>query len=142
MINAYFFYSIAHTLFKWKIPLLPKLFKLLCFFLYNSSIPYQCKIGKGSTFGYGAIGVVIHKRTIIGKNCVIGTNITIGGRSGFQDVPKIGDNVYIATGAKILGPITIGNNVTIGANAVVIKDVPDNAVVAGIPAKIIKYKNE
>jgi serine O-acetyltransferase len=142
MINAYFFYSIAHTLYKWNIPVLPKLFKLLCFLLYNSSIPYQCEIGKGSIFGYGGIGVVVHKRTIIGKNCMIGTNITIGGRSGFQDVPKIGDNVYIATGAKILGPIVVGNNVTIGANAVVIKDVPDNAVVAGIPAKIIKYKNE
>ena len=62
------------------------------------------------------------------------------------DVPEngfdIGDNCYIGTGAVILGPIKIGNNVTIGANSTVIHDVPDNAVVVGSPAKIIKYKKE
>lgn len=56
-------------------------------------------------------------------------------------MPIIGNNVYIATGAKILGPIKIGNNVTIGANSVVIKDVPDNMVVAGVPAKIININS-
>ncbi|WP_283640772.1 serine O-acetyltransferase [Mesonia mobilis] len=74
----------------------------------------------------------------MGKNCMIGTQVTVGGKSGHFEVPVIGDNVYLATGAKILGPIKIGNNVIVGANAVVIKDVPDNCVVAGIPAKIIK----
>ena len=52
----------------------------------------------------------------------------------------VGDNVYISTGVTILGPVTIGNNVTIGAGAVVVKDIPDNCVVAGVPAKIVKYK--
>lgn len=138
MINAYFFYRISHKLFNWKIPLIPSLIKLFCFLIYNSSIPFQCKIGKGTKFAYGGIGVVLHKRTVIGNNCVIGTNVTIGGKSGHYEVPTIGDNVYIATGAKILGPIKIGNNVTIGANAVVINEVPDNVIVAGVPAKIIK----
>ena len=59
----------------------------------------------------------------------------------FPGLPIIGDNVYIAKGAIVFGGITIGNNVTIGANAVVNAPVPDNAVVAGVPAKIIKYKN-
>ena len=80
----------------------------------------------------------MHARCKIGDNVDIGTNVTIGGRSGHYVVPVIGNNVYIATGAKILGPIKIGNNVTIGANAVVINDVPDNVIVAGIPARIIK----
>lgn len=57
-------------------------------------------------------------------------------------MPIIGNNVYIATGAKILGPIKIGSNVIIGANAVVINDVPNNVTVAGIPAKIIKSKKQ
>jgi len=122
--------------------MLPKIGKLMCFLLYNSSIPYECKIGKGSRFGYSGIGVVLHKRTVIGLNCSIGTNVTVGGRSKHFDVPIIGDYVYIGTGAKILGPIKIGNNVTIGANAVVIQDVPDNATVAGVPAKIIKTSVE
>jgi len=142
MLNAYFLYKLGNQLYKWKIPLAPKLIKLICFLLYNSSIPYQCKIGKGSRFGYGGIGVVIHKRVVIGENCTIGTNITIGGKSQEYNVPIIGNNVYMATGAKILGPITIGNNVTIGANSVVVNDVPDNAVVAGVPAKILKFKQE
>ncbi len=67
--------------------------------------------------------------------------MTIGGRSGKENVPVIGNDVYIATGAKILGDIKVGNNVIIGANAVVIKDVPDNCVVAGVPAKIIKQNS-
>ncbi|SEP81899.1 serine O-acetyltransferase [Hyunsoonleella jejuensis] len=140
MINAYYFYRFSHILYNWKVPILPSLIKLICFLIYNSSIPFQCKLGKGTRFGYGAIGVVIHKRVVVGANTVIGTNVTIGGKSGHYDVPIIGENVFIATGAKILGPIVIGNNVTIGANAVVVKNVPDNVVVAGIPAKIIKYK--
>ncbi len=142
MVNAYSFYKIAHKLYKNKIPLLPKLIKLVCFLIYNSSIPYECVLGKGTQFAYNGIGVVLHKRTIIGKNCVIGTQVTVGGRSGHYEVPVIGDNVYLATGSKILGPITIGNNVTVGANAVVINSVPDNCVVAGIPAKIIKKIEE
>jgi len=142
MINAVFFYRIEHWLYKKKIPFLPKLFQLFIFLTYNSSVPYQCSIGKGTKFSYGGISVVVHKRTVIGNNCVIGSCVTFGGRSGIFDVPKVGDNVYIGTGSKLLGNITIGNNVIIGANAVVLSDVPDDAVVVGIPAKIIKYNTK
>lgn len=78
----------------------------------------------------------------IGENCNIGQGVTIGiaGRGEKKGVPQIGNKVYIAPGAKIIGKIIIGNNVMIGANSVVTKDVPDNAVVAGVPAKIISYK--
>ena len=92
----------------------------------------------GTKFGYGGIGVVVHARAVVGRNCIIGANVTIGGKSGWYEVPEIGDNVDINAGAKVLGPIRIGNNVIIGANAVVVKDVPDNCVVAGVPAKIIR----
>lgn len=139
MINAYFFYKMAHILYVYKIPFIPKIIKMIIFLMFNSSIPYECSIGKGSRFGYSGIGVVLHKRTKIGNNCTIGTNVTVGGKTPHYEVPIIGNNVYISTGAKILGPIKIGNNVVIGANAVVISDIPDNAVAAGIPAKIIKH---
>lgn len=82
--------------------------------------------------------MVIHARAIIGKNCIIGQCVTIGGRSKHYEVPKIGDNVYIGAGAKIIGPVQIGNNSVIGAGAVVLKDVPANSIVVGVPAKIIK----
>jgi len=138
MINAYYFYKLSNFLYRRKVPFIPRLIKLICFLLYNSSIPFECEIGKGTKFGYGGIGVVIHRRSRIGENCVIGTNVTIGGRSDNYEVPIIGNNVYIATGAKVLGPITIGNNATIGANAVVIHNVDSDDIVAGIPAKSIK----
>ena len=138
MVNAYFFYLISHRLYKAKIPFLPSLVKLFIFMLYNSSIPFQAKIGKGTKFAYGGIGVILHKKTIIGKNCMIGSNVTIGGKTGSNGLPVIMDNVNISTGAKIIGNVRIGYNSIIGANAVVLKDVPDNTVVAGVPAKIIK----
>ena len=72
----------------------------------------------------------------IGKKVLIFQQVTIGVKDGKK--PKILDNVTICCGAKVLGGITIGNNAVIGANAVVVKDVPDNAIVGGVPAKIIK----
>lgn len=123
------------------IPVLPKLITLLIFLIYNSKIPYQAKIGRGSTFGYGGMGVVIHSKSIIGVNCTICQQVTIGGgNSRFPGVPVIGNNVYIVKGSIVMGGITIGNNVTIGANAVVTKPVSDNAIVAGVPAKILRIK--
>ena len=142
MINAIKFYQISRWLFLHHIPFLPKIITLLIFLIYNSKIPYTAKIGKGSYCGYGGIGVVIHSDAEIGRNCMIGQHVTIGGgNSKYPGVPKIGNNVYISHGAIVFGGITIGNNVTIGANAVVTKPVPDNAVVAGVPAKILRYKN-
>lgn len=87
-------------------------------------------------------GIVINSRVNIGKNCEILQGVTIGNNifKSRYDVAEIGDNVIIGAGAKIIGGVKIGNNVTIGANSVVNKDVPDNAVVGGIPAKILSYK--
>lgn len=104
-------------------------------------------LGTGAHFAepprlvHGLNGIIIHHRAKIGKKCVIHQQVTIGsnGRGG---VATIGENCFIGAGAKIIGGIIIGNNVKIGANAVVTKDVPDNCVVVGIPAKIIKKDGE
>jgi serine O-acetyltransferase len=138
VLNAITLYRIAHTLFRWRIPLLPSLIRLVIFLIYNSVVPFECEIGEGSFLAYGGIGVVIHRRSKIGKNVNIGSNVVIGGRSGGKAVPRIGDNVFLATGSKILGEIEIGDYVVVGANAVVTKSVPSYSVVAGIPAKIIR----
>lgn len=74
----------------------------------------------------------------IGENCWINQQVTIGYKGEY--CPIIGDNVRIHCGAKILGNVTMHNNSTAGANAVVVKDVPENAVVGGVPAKILKYR--
>lgn len=96
-------------------------------------------VGPGLTiFHYGTI--VINPYAKIGSGVVLNPGVTIGNKHGRYDTPVIGDNVTIGTGAKIIGPIKVGNNVVIAPNAVVVKDVPNNAIVAGIPAKVIKYK--
>lgn len=138
MINAVKFYRVANWLYRHRVPVLPKVVKLVIFLLYNSSIPYECVIGEGTMLGYGGIGVVIHKNAVIGKNVIIGPNVTIGGRSNKMKVPVIGDHVYIGTGAKVLGDVRIGDRVVVGANAVVINDVGSDCVVAGVPARVIR----
>ena len=83
---------------------------------------------------YGSI--IINKSTKIGKSLTIYPGVIIGSKDG--GCPNIGDNVFIGAGAKIFGPITIGNNVIIAANAVVTKNIPDNVIVGGVPARILK----
>lgn len=138
MNGAYSLYRASRWCYEKKIPLLPKAIKACIYYLHNSSVPYQCIIGKNCKFLYGGIGCVIHKGVIMGDNVIIGTNVLIGGRSNKPGIPRIGSNVYIATGAKVLGDITIADNVIIGANAVVIHDVPGNCSVGGVPARILK----
>lgn len=137
MIDAIKLYRLANWLYKKKIPILPKIIKGIIFLIYNSSIPYEAEIGEKTKLGYGGIAVVIHKRAKIGEKCIISQCVTIGGRSN-KGVPIIGDSVYIGAGAKVLGGIKVGSNSIIGANAVVISDVEENTVVAGVPAKVIK----
>ena len=78
----------------------------------------------------------------IGKNCTIQPGVVFGNKTEKPEnsTIQVGDNCYFGLGVKILGSVQIGNNVTIGANAVITKDIPDNAIVAGIPAKIIRIK--
>lgn len=98
---------------------------------------YKNNFGPGVCFcHYGTL--VVNKKAYIGANCRIHVGVNIGGTD--EGVPMIGDNAYIGPGAKIFGNIIIGNNVSIGANAVVNKSFPDNVIIAGVPAKIIKYK--
>jgi serine O-acetyltransferase len=103
-------------------------------------IPFDTQIGVGFYIAHcGDIHFNAH--TQVGQNCNISQGVTVGqsNRGDKKGCPVIGDGVYIGPGSKIFGAIRIGNNVAIGANCVVTKDVPDNAVVVGVPARIISY---
>jgi serine O-acetyltransferase len=104
-------------------------------------LPSKATIGKGLYIPHFG-ETIVHYLVTMGDYCTVSQGVTIGlgGRGDRLGVPTIGDRVYIAPGAKIFGAIKIGNNVAIGANAVVTKDLPDNAVAVGIPAQIISYK--
>ncbi len=130
--------------------LVVKIFGIKCKFRCINQLEECCDIhnvpelkAKGTYFPH-PLGIVIHKDTIIGKNCTILQNVTIGkGKYNSltgRDVPVIGNNVAIAANAVILGGVTIADNAFIGAGAVVVKDVPQSAVVVGNPARIIKYR--
>lgn len=143
MLNAVLFYRISRWCYLHHIPMIPQLVTLFIFLVYNSKIPYKAKIGKGIFFGYGGMGVVVHSDCSIGDDCIICQQVTIGGgNSRYPGVPTIGNHVYMAKGSVIIGGITIGDHVTIGANAVVNKHVPDYAVVAGVPARILRIEDE
>src|SRR6266545_3778214 len=136
--NVLSFYRVGHWCYRRRIPLIPAfLYQAICL-LYNAAIPMSAEIGEGCEFAYGGMGVVLHERCKIGKFVTVGHQVTIGGRSRRWGVPVIEDRCVIGAGAKILGPISIGAESVIGANAVVLHDVPARTVVAGAPAKVVR----
>ena len=97
------------------------------------------QIGKGLFIDHG-MGVVIGEPTIIGDNCLLYQGVTLGGtgKDKGKRHPTLGDNVMVGAGAKVLGPINIGSNVKVAANAVVLSDIPENCTAVGVPARIAR----
>jgi serine O-acetyltransferase len=129
------------------IPGVRLILKLLCAIsrksievLMGVELPNRAEIG-GGLFMPHANGIIIHIDAKIGAYCNISQQVTVGvGGDDPAGTPTIGDRVFLGPGAKLFGPITIGNDVAIGANAVVMKDLPDHVVAAGIPAQVVSQK--
>ncbi len=139
-------YRFQHWVYyKLKIPILRQIFtfigfiwKVLIMITTGVTISHKTDIGKGLFIAH--IGnIVIGHSTKIGDYCSLHQGVTFGGAGVGKEngSPTLGDNAYVSTGAVIVGRIVIGNNVSIGANAVVVKDAPDNVSLGGVPAKII-----
>lgn len=103
---------------------------------YQMDVPYSLSL-EGVYLCHNGFGVVINPNAVIGKGTVIQNSVCIGELDDSHKSPTIGENVFIGCHACVLGDIIIGNNVKIGAGAVVVKDVPDNCTVVGVPAKKI-----
>ncbi|NLM33886.1 MAG: serine O-acetyltransferase [Clostridiales bacterium] len=137
-IHAILFHRVAHFLYKKHLFFLARLISQISRFITGIEIHPGAKIGKGLFIDHG-MGVVIGETAEIGDNVTIFHGVTLGGtgKDKGKRHPTVGNNVVIGAGAKILGPIKIGDGAKIGANAVVLKDVPANATAVGIPARII-----
>jgi len=116
MCTIYRLYKCANALHQWKVPLLPKVIFYLMRFGFGAVVPYTALIGRNTVFQWDGLGIVIHHRAVIGMDCDIGQGVTIGGRSGYNNVPTLGDHIVVGAGAKILGPVRIGDYAVIGAN--------------------------
>lgn len=133
-------HAMAHWLLRYHVPLLPLLLTMFNRVVFAVQLPASAQLGRGVQLSYSGLGTVIHKRAVIGNRVEIGPGVVIGGRNEIWEVPVIEDDVFIGVGAKVLGPVRVGRGAIIGANAVVLHDVPPGATVAGIPARILRRR--
>jgi len=138
-LHAIIFYRMAHGLFKMGTPFLPRFMSQFARWITGIEIHPGATIAGGFFIDHG-MGVVIGETSVIGRDVTIFQGVTLGGtgKERGKRHPTLGNNIVIGTGAKILGNITVGDNSYIGANAVVIKDVPPNSTVVGVPGRITK----
>ncbi len=138
-LHAVILYRIAHFLRGVKVPILPRVISQIARALTGIEIHPGAVIGKSFFIDHGT-GVVIGETAVIGDNVTIFQGVTLGGtgKERGKRHPDIGNNVVIGTGAKVLGNILIGDNSYIGANAVVLNDVPQNSTVVGVPGRVTK----
>lgn len=142
-LHALFFYRIAHFLYGIKLFLLARMISNIGRLLTGIEIHPGAKIGKGIFIDHG-MAVVIGETTVIGDNVTIYQGATLGGtgKEKGKRHPTIEENVVISSGAKILGPFTVGKNSKIGAGSVVLKEVPPNCTVVGVPGRIVVKDNK
>lgn len=138
-LHATVVYRLSHLLWKMKIPVLPRVISHLARFLTGIEIHPGATIGRSFFIDHG-MGVVIGETTEIGDHVTLYQSVTLGGtgKETGKRHPTIGNHVVIGAGAKVLGAHRIGDYVRIGANAVVLRSVPEHATVVGIPGKILK----
>src|ERR1700684_843911 len=141
--HAVLMHRLAHRLYEADIPILPRFISQVSRFLTGIEIHPGAQIGRRFFIDHG-MGVVIGESTEIGDDVLIYQGVTLGGTGNEQGKrhPTIGNNVVIGTGAKVLGSIRIGNHVKIGAGSVVVRPVPDNSTVVGIPGRIVRMRSE
>ena len=138
-VHALILHRLAHFLWSIKLKLIARIFSHLARILTGIEIHPGAQIGRRFFIDHG-MGIVIGETAIIGDDCTLYHGVTLGGTTWKKGKrhPTLKDNVVIGAGAKVLGPITLGNNSKVGSNAVVVTDIPNDSTAVGIPAKIIE----
>jgi len=136
------FHRLAHTLFRWHVPVLPRLVSHISRFVTGIEIHPGANIGEGFFIDHG-MGVVIGETSVIGDNVTLYQGVTLGGTSHQRAKrhPTLGNNVVVGVGAQVIGDITIGDNTKVGAGSVVVTSVPANATVIGVPGRVVAVRN-
>lgn len=140
-VHAILLHRLNHRLWQWELRWLARFLSTIARWMTGIEIHPGAKIGKRFFIDHG-MGVVIGETTVIGDDCTLYHGVTLGGTSWQKGKrhPTLGNNVVVGAGAKILGPIEIGDNCQVGSNAVVVKPAPENCTLVGIPARIIQAK--
>jgi len=142
-LHATIWYRLSHWLHTHRCRFLARLCSQLAKFFTGIEIHPGATIGRRLVIDHGT-GIVIGETAEIGDDCLLYQGVTLGGTG--KDVgkrhPTLGNNVMVGSGAKVLGPFKVGNNVRIAANSVVLREVPDNATVVGVPGRVVKISGE
>lgn len=140
-LHALIAYRVAHRLYKWNIPLIPRVISYITRIITGIEIHPAAIIGRRFFIDHGE-GVVIGATTIIGDDVLIYQQVTLGGtgKEHGKRHPTLGNGVIIGAGAKVLGNITLGDYVRVGAGSVVVENVPEYSTVVGIPGRIVTRK--
>jgi serine O-acetyltransferase len=140
---AIFFHRLANILWKLRIPFFPRFISQLSRFLTGIEIHPGASIGKGFFIDHG-MGVVIGETAIIGNNVTLFQGVTLGGtgKEKGKRHPTLGNDIVVGSGAKILGNIKIGNGSYVGANSVVLGEVPPHSTVVGVPGRVVRIKGQ
>ena len=136
-LHAVWGYRVAHRLWKWRLFLAARIYSQIVRTFTGIEIHPGATIGRRLFIDHG-MGVVIGETAIVGNDVLIYHGVTLGGTSSVRERrhPTIGDRVVVGAGASVLGPVTIGHDSIIGANAVVVTDAPPHSVLTGIPARV------
>lgn len=134
-------HRVAHRLWSWRLYIVARLLSQFSRWLTGIEIHPGARIGRRFFIDHG-MGVVIGETAEIGDDCTLYHGVTLGGTTWKKEKrhPTLGNGVVVGAGAKVLGPITIGNGARIGSNSVVVRDVPENATVVGIPGRTVVLK--
>lgn len=141
--HALVMYRLAHFFHRHRYKLLARIISTLAKFFTGIEIHPAARIGEGVFIDHG-VGVVIGETAVVGNNVVIYQGVTLGGtgKDKGKRHPTIEDGVMISAGAKVLGPFTVGKNAKIGAGSIVLKEVPPNATVVGVPGRVVRIGGE
>ncbi|MGB0753702.1 MAG: serine O-acetyltransferase [Candidatus Pseudothioglobus sp.] len=142
-VQAVIFYRLTHFLWRYKLRWLARFISTLARWITGIEIHPGAVIGRRFFIDHG-MGVVIGETSIIGDDCMLYHGVTLGGTTWdkVKRHPTLKNGVVIGAGAKILGPVTLGNNVRVGSNSVVVRSIDDNETVVGIPGRIVRKKAE